>query len=83
MSLELFLAPIEPVRREAVRAWLSTGIGGCHDCGRPVRPIDPRKTGKDGLVHLDCRAGGQHPAESPAEVVSAAVEARGRRSDWG
>jgi len=82
MSLETFLDPIELARRDAIRAWLSTAIGTCHDCGRPVRPIDPRKTGTDGLVHLNCQASRQ-PPESSEEPVSPAVEARGRRSDWG
>lgn len=76
------LTHVREDRRDAVRAWLEGSLKDCAACGFPVRPVDPRKTGKEGLQHLDCSKAPMEVAEA-GEPVSAAVAARARRSDWG
>lgn len=82
MPFDDSLSTLPPERQQAVRAFLNSSLADCPACGRPVTPVSPRRLGDRGLEHLDCSAADQ-PAVEPVEPVSAAVEARARRSDWG
>jgi hypothetical protein len=76
------LEVLEPARAASVEAWLATSVGDCGSCGNPVLIVHPRRTEKDGsFAHISCDS--IAATLTDAEPVSAAVEARGRRSDWG
>jgi hypothetical protein len=53
--------PLPPDRAQAVDAWLSTTLGMCRACARPVYPtdsrvrdLDERDAARATLLHLAC-----------------------------
>jgi hypothetical protein len=83
MSFDHLLSHFDENRGAAIVTWLGSSLSDCHKCGNPVRPVDPRKSDNDGMTHLNCKASSQDAGPTTSEPVSAAVEARARRSDWG
>ncbi len=81
MSLENVLESLPEHRREAVREWLKTSIGGCTVCGQAVLITHPHAVAESGFRHLDCEAAAQASVE--VEPVSKNVDANARRADWG
>ena len=82
IMIEDLLLALPEHRRDAVAAWLSTSIGVCAVCARPILATDPHKTADAGFQHLNCHAT-DIPPPTPAEPVSKNAEANARRTDWG